>query len=96
MLVLSACAAPSARISTSLQRYGLDAARADCVGGRLQADLSILQLQQLSRAAAAYRQGDTTPAALTTGDLVRVAGEIEDPAVAIAVGKAALGCGVLF
>lgn len=92
---LSACAAPATRISTGLQRYGLDAQRADCVGGRLQGDLSIGQLQQLGRAAAAYNKGDTTPGVLTVGDLLRVAGELKDPAIPIAVGKAAAGCGVV-
>lgn len=94
-LALAACAAPATRISTGLQRYGLDAARADCVGTRLQGDLSLGQLQQLGRAAAAYRKGDTNPAVLTVGDLVRVAGELRDPAITLAVGKAAAGCSVL-
>lgn len=94
-LSLSACAAPATRISTGLQRYGLDEARADCVGTRLQSDLSLGQLQRLGRAAAAYRQGDTTPGTLTAGDLLRVAGELKDPAIAVSVGKAAAGCGVL-
>lgn len=94
-LLVSACAAPATRISTGLQRYGLDAGRSDCVGTRLQGDLSLGQLQQLGRAAAAYRKGDTTPGVLTVSDLLRVAGELEDPAIALAVGKAAAGCGVL-
>ncbi len=93
---LAGCAAPATRVSTGLQRYGLDAGRADCVGTRLQGDLSIGQLQQLGRAAAAYRSGDTTPGTLTASDLLRVAGELKDPAIPIAVGKAAAGCGVLF
>ncbi len=92
---LVACAAPATRISTGLQRYGLDGSRADCVGTRLQGDLSLGQLQQLGRAAAAYRQGDANPGVLTVGDLIRVAGELKDPAIALAVGKAAAGCGVL-
>ncbi len=95
LLAVTACAAPATRISTGLQRYGLDQQRADCVGTRLQGELSIVQLQQLGRAAAAYRKGDTTPGVLTAGDLLRVAGELKDPAIALAVGKAAAGCGVL-
>ena len=94
-LVLTACAAPATRISTGLQRYGLDAQRSDCVGTRLQGDLSIGQLQQLGRAAAAYGRGDTSPGVLTASDLLRVAAELKDPAIALAVGKAAAGCGVL-
>lgn len=94
-LTLAACAAPATQISTGLQRYGLDDQRSDCVGTRLQGDLSIGQLQQLGRAAAAYRKGDTIPGVLTASDLIRVAGELKDPEIALAVGKAAAGCGVL-
>ena len=94
-LALTACAAPATRISTGLQRYGLDAGRSDCVGTRLQRELSLGQLQQLGRAAAAYRKGDTTPGVLTVSDLLRVAGELRDPAIALAVGKAAAGCDVI-
>jgi len=94
-LLLTACATPATQISTGLQRYGLDAGRSNCVGSRLQRDLSLGQLVQLSRAAAAYRKDDTTPGVLTVGDLLRVAAEIKDPAIALSVGKAAAGCGVL-
>jgi len=94
-LVMTGCAAPATRISAGLQRYGLDSQRADCVGTRLQGDLSLGQLQQLGRAAAAYRKDDTTPGLLTVSDLLRVAGELKDPAIALAAGKAAAGCGVL-
>ncbi|MBJ6123726.1 hypothetical protein [Sphingomonas mollis] len=94
-VTLTGCAAPATRISTGLQRYGLDDPRADCVGTRLQSDLSLGQLQQLGRAAAAYRKDDTTPGVLTVSDLLRVAGELKDPGIALAVGKAAAGCGVL-
>ncbi len=92
---LAACAAPATRISTGLQRYGLDEPRAECVGTRLQGDLSLGQLQQLGRAAAAYGRNDPNPGVLTVGDLLRVAGELKDPAIPLAVGKAAAGCGVL-
>ena len=78
-----------------LQRYGLDAPRADCVGERLQSRLSLGQLQRLGKAAAAYRQNDTTPGALTPSDLIRVASELRDPAIALEVGKAAAACRVL-
>lgn len=94
-LALAACAAPATRISTGLQRYGLDAQRADCVGTRLQRDLSLGQLQQLGRAAAAYRKDDPNPGVLTVGDLVRVSSELKDPAIPVAVGKAAVGCGAV-
>ncbi len=91
---MSACAAPATRISTGLQRYGLDEPRADCVGQRLQSNLSLGQLQRLGKAAAAYGRDDTTPGVLTPSDLVRVAGELRDPKIVLEVGKAAAGCGV--
>ncbi len=91
---LAACAAPSTRISDGLQRYGLDQARSQCVGDRLGSELSLGQLQQLGKAAAAYRRDDPNPQQLTVGDLIRVAGEIKDPKVALEVGKAAAACGV--
>lgn len=94
-VLLAACAAPATRISSGLQRYGLDDARADCVGTRLQNDLTIGQLQQLGRGAAAYRTGDADPGTLTPTDLLRVAGEIKDPAIVLAVGKAAAACNVV-
>ena len=78
-----------------LQRYGLDAAQAQCVGQRLEANLSIGQLQQLARAGGALQQGDTTPGRLTSGDLLRAASQINDPKVAVEVARAANGCGVL-
>ncbi|MFA9973057.1 hypothetical protein ABVC88_22865 [Xanthomonas euvesicatoria] len=89
-----ACAAPSTRIATGLERYGLDAERSTCVGQRLERNLSLGQLQQLGKAAAAYRRDDSDPTRLTMSDLVRVAGEIRDPRIALEVGKAAAGCGV--
>lgn len=94
-LALAACAAPATRISDGLQRYGLDAQRSDCVGTRLQSDLTLGQLQQLGKAAAAYKKNDPNPGVLTVGDLIRVAGELKDPKIAVSVGKAAAGCGVL-
>ncbi len=93
-LALAGCATPSARIATSLERYGLDAPRAQCVGDRLQRELSLSQLSRLGKAAQAYREGDTDPGRLTVADLLRVAGEIRDPRIALEVGKAAAGCGV--
>ncbi|WP_315763779.1 hypothetical protein [Sphingomonas sp. Y38-1Y] len=92
---LSACAAPSTRIADGLQRYGLDAQRSQCVGDRLGSNLSLGQLQQLGSAAAAYRRDDSDPTRLTVSDLLRVAGEIKDPRIALEVGKAAAGCGVV-
>lgn len=91
---LSACVNPSARISTELTRFGIEQAKADCVGNRLEANLSLGQLQQLARAAGALKVGDTTPGRLTPSDLIRVSSRIEDPKVPIEVARAAAGCGI--
>ncbi len=96
LVLAGGCATPSARISESLQRYGLDQQRSECVGESLADHLSIDQLKSLGRAADAYKRDDTTPGALTASDLVRVAGEIDDLEVPLQVGRAVATCGVLF
>ena len=61
----AACASPSERISGTLTDAGLDAPRAQCVGRRLEGDLSLGQLAQLADAAKAYRNDDSSPGRLT-------------------------------
>ncbi|WP_242008022.1 hypothetical protein [Sphingomonas ginsenosidivorax] len=92
---LAACVNPSARIATSLEGYGFQPAQSQCVGDRLEANLSLGQLQQLGRAARASRDGDTTPGRLTASDFVRVSGQVKDPKVPFEVAKAAAACGIL-
>lgn len=94
-LALAGCVNPSAKIASSLEGYGFAPDQSQCVGDRLEANLSIGQLQQLGRAARATREGDTTPGRLTVGDFVRVAGQVKDPKVPIEVAKAAAGCGIV-
>ncbi|MEG3082085.1 hypothetical protein U1707_00385 [Sphingomonas sp. PB2P12] len=92
---LAACVNPSAKIATSLEGYGFQPAQSQCVGDRLEANLSLGQLQQLGRAVKASREGDTTPGRLTVSDFVRVSGQVKDPKVPLEVGKAAAACGIL-
>lgn len=92
---VAACASPSMRISTGLQRYGLGGARAGCVGNHLEASLSISQLKQLGRAAQVYNGGDSMPGRLNASDLVRAAAQVNDPKVPLEVVKATAVCGVL-
>lgn len=92
---LSGCVNPSARIASSLRESGFDPGQAQCVGDRLEANLSLGQLQQLGRAVLAARKGDTSPGRLTVGDLVRAGTQVRDPKVPFEVAKAAAGCGVL-
>ena len=94
-LALAGCVDPSARIASSLERYGFAPGQSQCVGERLEKNLSLGQLQQLGRAARATGEGDTTPGRLTIGDFVRVAGQVKDPKVPFEVTKAAAGCGIV-
>ena len=95
-LSMTACAAtPKARIADTLTRYGIERSQAECVGGDLQNNLSIGQLQELARVANAYRSDDPDPARLTMNDLLRVSSEIKDPAVPLAVARAAGRCGLV-
>lgn len=94
-LAVSGCVNPSARIASSLEGYGFEPAQSQCVGDRLEANLSLGQLQQLGRAARTTREGDTTPGRLTVGDFVRVAGQVKDPKVPLEVAKATAGCGLV-
>ena len=92
--VLTGCARPADRIADQLQRYGLDAQRAQCVGQQLERDLTIDQLRQLAAAAQAYQATGRSADQLTAADLMQVAGNVRDPAVAIAVVSAGTGCGL--
>jgi hypothetical protein len=92
---LSACATPSERISDALVGYGIDRPHAECVGNRLQRNLSLGQLQELARLARTYRENDPNPGQLTVNDLLRVAGQVQDPRVPLEVAKASGKCGLV-
>lgn len=94
--LLPACARPADRIATSLTAYGVPEARAVCVGERLQRDLSISQLRQLSALVRAYRAEDPNPDRLTGEDFLRVASRVRDPQVPLAAARAAASCGLLY
>ncbi len=94
-VLLGGCVNPSAKIASSLEGYGFQPDQSQCVGDRLEANLSIGQLQQLGRAARASREGDTTPGRLTVDDFIRVSAQVKDPKVPLEVAKAAAGCGII-
>lgn len=93
-VLLTACARPAERIATTLAGYGVSEARAICVGQRLERDLSFSQLRELAALVRAYRQNDPNPDRLNSQDLIRVAAQVRDPQVPIAVGRAAATCGL--
>ena len=89
-LVLSGCMASRYRIADALTRYGLTENQASCAAEFLDGHLSNRQVDRLARAARDYRGNGR----LTFGDLVRVAGALDDPKVTLEVGAAALACRV--
>ena len=87
-LALSGCVASRYQISDALQRYGLSESQSSCAAEFLRGHLSTSQVSRLTRAARYYdRDGP-----LTFGDLIRVAGRIDDREVLFQVGAAALAC----
>ncbi|GAA4761287.1 hypothetical protein [Novosphingobium ginsenosidimutans] len=89
-LALSGCTASRYQISDALQRYGLSENQASCAAEFLRGHLSTSQVSRLTKAARYYdRDGP-----LTFGDLVRVAGRVDDREVLFQVGAAALACRV--
>lgn len=93
-MAAAGCVSVSGSIAGELTRYGLDRTRAQCMGDRLARDLRPDQLRELAAAARAYGRNDPDPGRLTVADLVRASGELRDAGVPIAVGRAAVGCGV--
>ena len=89
-LTLSGCTASRYQISDALQRYGLSENQASCAAEFLRGHLSTSQVSRLTKAARYYdRDGP-----LTFGDLIRVAGRVDDRDVLLQVGAAALACRV--
>lgn len=91
VLALQGCTASRYQISDALMRYGMNENKASCAAEFLRGNLSSGQVSRLSKAARYYDTGR----ALTFGDLVRVAGTIDDPQVTVQVAASALACGLL-
>lgn len=87
-LTLSGCVASRYQIADSLMRYGLNENQAGCAAEFLRGHLSTGQVNRLSKAARYYDKDGP----LTLGDLVRVAGSVEDSEVLLQVGAAAVAC----
>lgn len=87
-LALSGCVASRYQISDALMRYGLDRNEAGCAAEFLRGHLSTGQVRRLADAARYYDTGGR----MTFGDLVRVAGRVNDSEVLLQVGAAALAC----
>ncbi len=88
--ILSGCTASRYQISDALQRYGLSESQSSCAAEFLRGHLSTSQVSRLTKAARYYDRAGP----LTFGDLVRVAGRVDDREVLFQVGAAALACRV--
>lgn len=81
-------------VAPQLARYGLDPTQTQCVGQRLAAALSPLQLRRFTRLAAAVEQGFFDPERLTIRDLMHVAGSMPNAEVRTQLETATRECGV--
>lgn len=80
-------------VSPQLIRYGMTLEQSRCVGDLLGKSVSPLWLRRLTRASSAASHG-ATPGVLTSADLVRVAGTLDDASVRNALAAAIDTCGV--
>ena len=81
-------------VGPQLTRYGLDPTQSQCVGERLAAELSPLQLRRFVRVAATVEQGFFDPERLTVRDLMHVASSMPDAEIRTALTTATEGCGI--
>ena len=81
-------------IESQLLRYGLDARASQCIGERLGATLTPLQLRRFERIAAVVREGYFDPPRLGIRDLRHVASTMSDPQIRLELESAAGLCGV--
>lgn len=79
-------------ITPQLSRYGLDAARTQCVGLRLGSSLTPLQLRKFARQASVVRQSFFGGSSLTVRDLTYVASQMSDAKIATEFGSALEAC----
>ena len=101
-LVLAGCAGNvadyvglrSGIIADELARYGLNPAESQCVGARLGAGLTPLQLRRFERLASVVQQGFFDPERLTVRDLMHVASTMDDPQIRLELARATDACGV--
>lgn len=87
-LALSGCTASRYQISDALQRYGMSENQASCAAEFLRGHLTSGQVSRLTKAARYYNRDGR----LTFGDLIRIAGRIDDREVLFQVGASALAC----
>jgi hypothetical protein len=87
-VALAGCTASRYQIADALGRYGLNPNQANCAAEFLRGNLSTGQVDRLARAAHHFRKDGP----LRMGDLVRVAGTVDDSEVLLQTGAAMLAC----
>ena len=95
MWVAGCSSPPRDRIADALIGYGIAPTQAQCVGTRLEQRLTVAQLRELGSLARSYQQSSRTSGPPTVGDLIGLAGQVQDARVPIEVGKASANCGLL-
>jgi hypothetical protein len=80
-------------VGEQLGRYGLQPEQAQCVNGRLTANLSVWQLRQLNDLAKRLVPGGQNPDVLRPWDLRYIAGLVKDPKVGAETAQALDACG---
>jgi hypothetical protein len=84
----------SSIVTPQLIRYGLTLDQARCVGERLGASLSPLQLRRLVRLASAVKPGHYGPGPLTMSQFFQVAGAMDVPKVQPELASASQACSI--
>ena len=89
LVLLAACTTPAQRIATNLGEFGVPPGQARCMGERLQARLSLGQLQRLD---AVVRTNRDRIGRMTINDIARALDDPRDPGLVTEVLRVGLGC----
>lgn len=89
LALLAACATPSQRITAKLTEYGVPPTQARCMGDRLQARLSVGQLQRLGEIGRLNRD---RMGRMTVADIAATLNQPGDEALVTEVVKSGISC----
>jgi hypothetical protein len=89
LALLAACATPSQRISAKLTEYGVPPRQAQCMGDRLEANLSARQLQRLVEIGRLNRD---RMGRMTVNDIVGMLDKPGDEALVAEVVRSGISC----
>ena len=89
LALLAACATPSQKITAKLTEYGVPPAQARCMGDRLEARLSLAQLQRIGEIGRLNRD---RVGRMTVNDIAATLNKPGDEALVAEVVKSGIGC----